>query len=122
MDEALSPSDAASREAYEEAGAIGTIEPRRFHSFKYWKESKDDLVLIEAYLMEVFHTGMPEEEHREPTWFAPETAQQAIAEGREPQAAAELAAVIQAAVRRIRSTASRPQPALRRHLTNTSPQ
>lgn len=119
MDGSLSRSEAASREAYEEAGAIGTIEPRSFHLFKYWKESEEDLVLIEAYLMEVFHTAMPEEEHREPAWFAPEAAQRAIAEGREPQAAAELAAVIQAAVRRIRNTSSRQRPAFRRRLADT---
>ena len=114
MDASLSRSEAASREAYEEAGAIGTIEPRSFHLFKYWKESEENLVLIEAYLMEVFHTTIPQEEHRKPTWFTPEAAQRAIAEGREPKSSAELAAVIHAAVRKIRSTSSRRRSAVRR--------
>ncbi len=118
MDASLSRSEAASREAYEEAGAIGEIEPRSFHLFKYWKESEEDLLLIEAYLMEVFHTTIPQEEHREPTWFTPEAAQRVIADGREPKCAAELAAVIHAAVRKIRSTSSRRRPVVRRRSGN----
>ncbi len=113
MDDSLSRCEAASREAYEEAGAIGKIEARHFHTFRYWKESVEDLVFIEAYLMEVFHTTTPEEEHREPTWFTPEAAQRAVAGGRDSQSAAELACVIHEAVRKIRTSMSRRRPARR---------
>lgn len=113
MDESLSRCEAASREACEEAGALGKIEPRCFHIFKYWKGS-GDLVLIEAYLMEVLRTAIPEEMHREPTWFRPEAARRVIAEGRDPESATELATVIDAALRTVTRGTSRERSTARR--------
>ena len=114
IDDSLPRYDAASREASEEAGAMGRIEARCFHIFKYWKSPEDDLVFVEAYLMEVQRTESPEEEHREPTWFKPEGAREAIAEGRDPQSAAELASVIDSAVKTIQGAGKPERPSVRR--------
>jgi len=114
IDDSLSRSEAASREASEEAGAMGTIATQCFHTFKYWKSSEDGVVFVEAYLLEVHRTEEPEEEHREPTWFRPQAARRAIAEGRDPESAAELASVIDTAVRTISAGTSPERATVRR--------
>jgi len=99
IEESLSNREAAAREAWEEAGALGLIEPRAFHIFRYTRGDPDqDLVFIEAYLLEVLRTGFPEEEHREPTWFNAEEGRRAVSEGRDLQSAGELALVIDVAL------------------------
>src|SRR5882672_1281329 len=72
----LSHSGAAEREAWEEAGVRGHIEPRHFcvyvHSKGvFWKLHGVQEYLVEAFLMEVERASEPEEALRNPTWFAP---------------------------------------------------
>ncbi len=46
--------EAAAREAWEEAGAIGMIEPDPICTFRYWKQdSRHEVLLVEAYALEV---------------------------------------------------------------------
>ncbi len=104
IDESLSNCEAAAREAWEEAGARGAIEPHCFHTFGYWKpDSGEAFLLVEAYLLEVLRAGIPPEEHRAPTWFAPAAAKRAISRDRDRISATELVRVIDAALSTIAS-------------------
>ncbi|MBZ5646386.1 MAG: NUDIX domain-containing protein [Acidobacteriia bacterium] len=104
-DESLSKCEAAAREAWEEAGAIGEIEPRCFQTFRYWKQdSGDEILLVEAYLLEVLRRRVPEEDYRAPTWFTPFAAIRAVAEGRDTESSTELVGVIDAALRNLTNT------------------
>jgi 8-oxo-dGTP pyrophosphatase MutT (NUDIX family) len=99
----LSHSQAAEREALEEAGVRGTIEPRHFHVYihskgVFWKPPGVQEFVIKAFLLEVEQAGTPLEPMRNPTWFTPEQARKILAKGREVKYARELQAVIDRAV------------------------
>jgi 8-oxo-dGTP pyrophosphatase MutT (NUDIX family) len=102
----LSHSQAAEREALEEAGAVGIIEPRHFHLYL---QPKVDARLspgvqefvVKAFLLEVTHTQPPEEANRNPTWFSIDDARIALERGREKRHAVELQTVIDRAVDRL---------------------
>jgi 8-oxo-dGTP pyrophosphatase MutT (NUDIX family) len=105
-DSQLSHSQAAEREAIEEAGATGIIEPRHFHLYLhskgvFWQPGGVQEYLIKAFLMEVLRTGEPHEDGRDPTWFSADEARRILGKGREVKYAAELRAVIDRAVERI---------------------
>lgn len=102
----LSHSQAAEREALEEAGAVGTIEPEHFHL--YLQPRADSRLrngvqefVVKAFLMEVAHTQRPQEARRNPTWFSADEARSTLAKGREQRHAVELGAVIDAALDRL---------------------
>jgi len=102
----LSHSQAAEREAAEEAGALGTIEPRHFHLYihskgVFWQPGGVQEFVVKAFLMEVHQTRKPDEAMRHPTWFTPEEARKKLAKGREVKYAHELEAVIDRALERI---------------------
>ena len=102
----LSHSQAAEREAAEEAGALGTIEPRHFHLYihskgVFWQPGGVQEFVVKAFLMEIHQTRRPDEAQRKPTWFTPEEARQKLAKGREVKYANELEAVIDRALERI---------------------
>jgi 8-oxo-dGTP pyrophosphatase MutT (NUDIX family) len=104
----LSHSQAAEREAAEEAGAIGTIEPRHFHLYLhskgvFWQPGGVQEYVVKAFLMQVHQTRRPDESQRRPTWFTPQEARQRLARGREVKYARELEAVIDRALERIQS-------------------
>ena len=102
----LSDSEAALREAWEEAGVLGCIDPECFHTFWYSKgpghDFEDTAVLMKAYLLEVLHQYEPVEEDRVPTWFAPAEARSRLGEERDPRMRRTLAAVLDRAQERIR--------------------
>jgi 8-oxo-dGTP pyrophosphatase MutT (NUDIX family) len=102
----LSHSQSAEREAAEEAGALGTIEPRHFHLYihskgVFWQPGGVQEFVVKAFLMEVHEQRRPDELQRHPTWFTPEEARQRLAKGREVKYAHELEAVIDRALERI---------------------
>ncbi|HLW84419.1 MAG TPA: NUDIX domain-containing protein [Candidatus Sulfotelmatobacter sp.] len=102
----LSHSQAAEREAAEEAGAIGTIEPRHFHLYihskgVFWQPGGVQEFVVKAFLMEVQQMRRPDESMRHPTWFSPEEARRRLAKGREVKYARELEAAIDRALERI---------------------
>jgi 8-oxo-dGTP pyrophosphatase MutT (NUDIX family) len=102
----MSHSQAAEREAAEEAGAIGTIEPRHFHLYihskgVFWQPGGVQEYVVKAFLMEVHEMRRPDESERRPTWFTPEEARQKLAKGREVKYAHELETVIDRAAERI---------------------
>src|SRR5260370_1511170 len=62
----LSHSQAAEREAAEEAGALGTIEPRHFHLYihskgVFWQPGGLQEFVVKAFLMEVQQSHRPAE-------------------------------------------------------------
>jgi 8-oxo-dGTP pyrophosphatase MutT (NUDIX family) len=102
----LSHSQAAEREAAEEAGALGTIEPRHFHLYihskgVFWQTGGVQEFVVKAFLMEVHQLRRGDEPARNPTWFSPEEARQRLAKGREVKYAHELEALIDRALDRI---------------------
>ncbi len=107
-DARLSHSQAAEREAAEEAGALGTIEPRHFHLYihskgVFWQPGGVQEFVVKAFLMEVHELRAADEPMRHPTWFSPEDARRRLAKGREVKYAHELEAVIDRALERIPS-------------------
>jgi 8-oxo-dGTP pyrophosphatase MutT (NUDIX family) len=102
-DPRLSHSQAAEREAAEEAGALGTIEPRHFHLYihskgVFWQPNGVQEFVVKAFLMEVHQLRRADEPQRKPTWFSPEEARQRLAKGREVKYARELGALIDRAM------------------------
>ena len=100
----LSHSQAAEREALEEAGAVGIIEPEHFHLYLQPKgDSRNGFqeFVVKAFLLEVTHTQAPQESKRNPTWFNAHDARNTLARGREGKHAAELSAVLDRALERL---------------------
>lgn len=102
----LSHSQAAEREAAEEAGALGTIDPRHFHLYihskgVFWQPGGVREFVVKAFLLEVNQERNPDEPQRKPTWFTPEEARERLRKGREVKYARELEAVIDRALERI---------------------
>jgi 8-oxo-dGTP pyrophosphatase MutT (NUDIX family) len=103
---AMSHSQAAEREAWEEAGVRGHIEPLHFHLYLhskgvFWKPPGVREFVIKAFLMEVdLHDGSHEPD-RNPTWFSPNDARKILAKGREVKYAKEMQAVIDRAIAHI---------------------
>ena len=99
----MSHSRAAEREAFEEAGVRGHIEPRHFHLYLhskgvFWKPPGVREFVVKAFLMEVEQTVPSPEPMRNPTWFSPDDARKTVAKGREVKYAREMQAVIDRAV------------------------
>jgi 8-oxo-dGTP pyrophosphatase MutT (NUDIX family) len=102
----MSHSQAAEREALEEAGVCGHIEPRHFHVYihskgVFWRPPGVQEFVIKAFLLEVEQADRPEEDMRNPTWFSPDEARKILAKGREVKYARELQVVIDRAVEEI---------------------
>src|ERR1700680_4120222 len=102
----MSHSQAAEREAWEEAGVRGHIEPRHFHLYLhskgvFWKPPGVREFVIKAFLLEVELAEEPQEPARNPTWFSPEESKKILAKGREVKYARELQAVVDRAMEKI---------------------
>ena len=96
------PSEAAAREAREEAGANGDIAATPFTWYRYpaTREAEGE-TLVAAYLLAVRRQGPPahSERSRSPTWVEPAQAERLLAAGgREPEYAQEHARVVREAV------------------------
>ena len=102
----LSHSQAAEREAWEEAGAKGSIERDHFHLYihskgVFWKAPGVQEYVVKAFLLEVAHTRGEAEPKRDPTWFSFEEARKTLGKGREVKYAQELQRVMDLALQRI---------------------
>jgi 8-oxo-dGTP pyrophosphatase MutT (NUDIX family) len=102
----LSHSQAAEREALEEAGATGIIQPRHFHLYihskgVFWKSPGVQEFVVKAFLLEVSQVGRPYESERNPTWFSADDAKKMLAKGRESKYGQELNVVIDRALEQI---------------------
>src|ERR1700733_15035999 len=105
-DTRLSHSQAAEREAREEAGATGVIEPRHFHVYihskgVFWQPGGVQEYVVKAFLMEVQQTRDSHEDGRNPSWFDAGKARVALAKGREVKYAQELQTVIDRALEQL---------------------
>ena len=99
----ISHSQAAEREAWEEAGVRGHIEARHFHLYLhskgvFWKPPGVREFVIKAFLMEVEQTEPGHEPERNPTWFSADEARRTLAKGREVKYAHEMQVVIDRAI------------------------
>lgn len=111
IDLRLSHSQAAAREALEEAGAVGIIEPRHFHLYVhskgvFWQPSGVQEFVVKAFLMEVTRLRQPGEAMRNPTWFSADEARTMLSKGREVKYAVELKTVIDRSMEHLQSLAS----------------
>jgi 8-oxo-dGTP pyrophosphatase MutT (NUDIX family) len=108
VDDDPSAAAAAAREAQEEAGVLGRVEPR---SFTHYLHSKGDHIAhkVDAHLCEVLHLERPAEFHRTPTWFSAEKAKRRLREDRPIPYADELERVVDHAVRRLAASDWHPR-------------
>ena len=102
----LSHSQAAAREAMEEAGVLGEIEPNHFHLYihskgVFWKRPGIQEFVVKAFLLEVREMRGVHEDNRNPTWFSTEDARRALTKGREVKYVRELQTVIDRACERL---------------------
>ncbi len=104
-----SHSQAAEREAWEEAGVRGHIEPVHFHLYLhskgvFWKPPGVREFVVKAFLLEVDGIEPAPEPERHPTWFSPEGARRILAKGREVKYAREMQTVIDRALMQLGAT------------------
>lgn len=113
-DRSLTHSQAAEREAWEEAAVHGTIEPKHFHLYLhskgvFWKPSGIREYVVKAFLLEVNGVGDSHELDRNPTWFSADDARKILSKGREVKYAKEIQAVVDRALNQIGSVAAIPE-------------
>lgn len=88
VDPGEAPSEAAAREAHEEAGVLGDVDPHpvaRVILIKGpWEVLRPSRSRAPVFLLEVRATAPPEEAFRAPAWVAPAEAERRLREGRAP--------------------------------------
>jgi 8-oxo-dGTP pyrophosphatase MutT (NUDIX family) len=102
----MTGSETAALEAWEEAGAKGSIEEDFFSSYIDYKRSLGNDVrtrelVVAAYLMEVHSTVKPQESGRNPRWFSAKEAKKQLAGGRPSKYSVQIAAIVDMAVERL---------------------
>jgi len=100
----LSHAQSAALEAFEEAGVHGRIEVTAFARYARRARPKSGTkpIPVFAFLCEVHRLGKPQESERDRTWFSAEKAKRRLQEGRAEKCGAELTAVVDRAVARVR--------------------
>jgi 8-oxo-dGTP pyrophosphatase MutT (NUDIX family) len=99
----LTHAQAAALEAFEEAGVHGRMEEGSFTRYRYSKRARNSTstkLAVSAHLCEVSRLEAPEESNRNPTWFSTAEAKRCFRKNH--TSGAELARVVDCAVRRIR--------------------
>ena len=109
----VSPGETALQEAWEEAGARGTIEENPFGYYLDAKrglghESRIQEIRIAAYLFEVQSTGAPRESGRNPSWLSPAEAKKRLIEGRTAPYSYGIVGIIDAALKELKVKRQRP--------------
>ncbi len=109
---ALSASESAAAEAWEEAGARGEIEGEAFGVYVDTKRlpgSSEPVreITIAAYLMEVRSAVVPQESGRNPSWFTPQEAKRRLSESRAEKYTNTIHKIVDAAIHRISSASAR---------------
>ncbi len=109
---------AAAREAHEEAGVRGSIERAPFSAYRHCKpkrlKSREEAILVHAYLCAVKRVLTPSEGYRDPTWFSASKAKRRLQKFRDSEFAAEVVDVIDRAAERIHSDCTKRDRNLRR--------
>jgi 8-oxo-dGTP pyrophosphatase MutT (NUDIX family) len=105
VDQDATHADAAAREAYEEAGVSGSVEPVPFLCYRHCKPrqpgSRRQVILVDAHLCKVKRLAPPLEEYRDPTWFGVSKAKRRLRKFRTSEFSAEVTSVIDRATERI---------------------
>ena len=106
LEVALSASESAAAEAWEEAGARGAIEGESFGIYVDSKRSPVGSesareITVAAYLMEVHTAVMPQESGRNPCWFTPQEAKRRLSESRPEKYSETIHKIVDAAIHRI---------------------
>ncbi len=91
------PWEAAAREAREEAGVQGRIEPTPLTTFWHRPNAKGGEWAIAAFLLEVTRRTDKHENNRAPKWYSPKKADQVLGKNRSSREAAELRRVLRLA-------------------------
>ena len=103
VDPGETPAQAAEREAFEEAGVSGRLDPRPVDAVVLIKRPSELLrpALMHApvFLLEVVEAEEPEETYRYPEWMAPADAEKRLSEGRLPWSSAARVRALHAAMR-----------------------
>lgn len=100
----LTHAQAAALEAFEEAGVHGRMEEASFIQYSRYKRGSGTEIVVKVYLCQVQRLDRAPEAGRDPTWFSPERAVKKLRDDRGQKHGAELARVIEEAVRRIKKT------------------
>jgi 8-oxo-dGTP pyrophosphatase MutT (NUDIX family) len=107
VDQDATNAHAAAREAFEEAGVRGSVEPVPFVCYRHCKPrrlgSRRQVILVDAHLCKVKHLTPPPEGYRAPTWFSVPKAKRRLQKSRTSEFAAEVISVIDRATERIRT-------------------
>ncbi len=105
VEPALGARASALREAAEEAGAYGAIEPVPFTCYRAMKNStrfgRAAEFMVYAYLLRITHQGRPEESSREPVWVTAEEALSMLRLNRPEPHASQIVSVLNAAMANI---------------------
>lgn len=105
IDPGMTGMEAAENEAFEEAGVTGAMETKPFAEYRYvkgnGKNSNGPEIVVNVFLLAVSEAKPPMEDWRDPQWFHPPEAKQALAEGRSERYAEELARIVDLAVGRL---------------------
>ena len=112
----LTRAQAAALEAFEEAGVHGRMEEMSFARYTLPREGArgssstrsvtPQNLVVHAHLCEVSRLEAPQESGRNPTWFSPEKTKRRLRKDRSATQGDELAAVVDAAIDRVRCLAS----------------
>jgi 8-oxo-dGTP pyrophosphatase MutT (NUDIX family) len=96
---------AAAREAYEEAGVHGRVDPLPFATYLHSKaphvRGAHAEFNVDAHLCEVHELVTPKESFRDPTWFSVAKTKRRLHEERRPHYGTELARVVDRAIEKI---------------------
>ena len=106
IDGDASAAAAAAREAFEEAGVRGRIEPSSFARYLHQKRNpfrraRTREIAVEAYLCRVLQLEDSAGDRSRPTWFSASRAKRRLREARAAKYGAELERVVDCAVERI---------------------
>ncbi len=106
IEPALSASESAAREAWEEAGVRGQIDGQHFGFYLDTKrsiahENKLREIIVASFLLEVRSTARPEEADRNPTWFTPQQAKKRLQEARSAEYAGQICNIVDTAVQHV---------------------
>ncbi len=99
----------AAREAYEEAGVLGRVDPSPFTCYLHSKREREAHA-VHAHLCKVMSLQTPEELYRTPTWFSAENAKRRLRQDRQHPYAEELARVVDHAVRQVTGSHDHTRP------------
>jgi 8-oxo-dGTP pyrophosphatase MutT (NUDIX family) len=110
---ALSHRETAEREALEEAGAVGIVEPHHFHIYihgkgVFWQAMGVREYAVKAFLLKVEKLNEPMEARRNLTWFSAEDAKSMLSKGREVKYKREMQLLMEQAMERLLSNAANP--------------